>query len=117
MLTIASLAVFSRTKDYRATRFVQATAMVTLPFALQWVLGGYVASSAVSLWAFVGAIGTMFFFTPRESIPWFGGFVSLTIVSGLIDPALNPAPIPDSVRLAFFVLNVSGVSLTAYALL
>jgi class 3 adenylate cyclase len=41
------------------------------------------------------------------------------VVSGVLDPVLsaNPAPIPDSLRTAFFVLNVSGVSLTVYLLL
>jgi class 3 adenylate cyclase len=93
--------------------------MTLLPFLLQWTLGGYVASSAVSLWGLVAAVGTLFFFTTAESIPWFGLFVGLTVFSGLIDPvvAANPAPIPDPIRTAFFVLNVTGVSLTVYVLL
>jgi class 3 adenylate cyclase len=116
---IASLAVFARTRSYSFFRFSQALLMTLLPFALQWTLGGYVASSAVSLWALVAAIGTLFFFTPSGSLPWFLAFLALTIVSGFLDPVLSraPAAIPDSVRVAFFVLNVSGVSLTAYMLL
>jgi adenylate cyclase len=90
-----------------------------LPFLLQWTLGGYVASSAVSLWALVAAIGTLFFFTARGSIPWFLAFLGLTVASGLLEPlvARSPAPIPGGIRTAFFVLNVTGVSLTAYLLL
>jgi class 3 adenylate cyclase len=78
-----------------------------------------VASSAVSLWALVAAIGTLFFFTVAGSIPWFAAFIGLTILSGLIDPIISadPAPIPDGLRTAFFVLNITGVSLTAYLLL
>jgi class 3 adenylate cyclase len=93
--------------------------MTLLPFLLQWSLGGYVASSAVSLWALVAAVGTMFFFTAAGSIPWFGLFLGLTAVSGLFDPIVsaNAGPIPDPTRTAFFVLNVSGVSLTVYVLL
>jgi adenylate cyclase len=117
--SVASLAVFARTKSYRFLRTSQAAMMMFLPFLLQWTLGGYVASSAVSLWALVAAIGTLFFFTAAESIPWFGAFLGLTLVSGLLDPSLSrsPAPIPDGIRVAFFVLNVTGVSLTAYVLL
>jgi hypothetical protein len=117
--SIASLAVFARSKSYRILRFSQAAMMTLLPFLLQWTLGGYVASSAVSLWGLVAAVGTLFFFTTAESIPWFGLFVGLTVFSGLIDPvvAANPAPIPDPIRTAFFVLNVTGVSLTVYVLL
>jgi class 3 adenylate cyclase len=115
----ASLVVFARTKSYRFFRFSQASMMTVLPFLLQWTLGGYVASSAVSLWALVAAIGTLFFFTADESIPWFVAFLGLTLVSGLLEPIVSQsaAAIPDLVRIAFFVLNVTGVSLTAYVLL
>jgi class 3 adenylate cyclase len=117
--SVVSLIAFARSKSYRMLRFSQAAMMTLLPFLLQWSLGGYVASSAVSLWALVAAVGTMFFFTASESIPWFGLFVGLTVASGLLDPivAADPASIPDSIRTAFFVLNVTGVSLTVYVLL
>jgi class 3 adenylate cyclase len=117
--SIASLAIFARTKSYRFLTTSQAAMMTVLPFLLQWTLGGYVASSAVSLWALVAAIGTLFFFTAAESIPWFAAFIGLTLFSGLLDPTLSrsPAPIPAGIRTAFFVLNVTGVSLTAYVLL
>ena len=119
LASVASLIVFARTKSYRFFRFSQAMMMTLLPFLLQWTLGGYVASSAVSLWALVAAIGTLFFFTADESIPWFVAFLALTLLSGLLEPILsqNPATIPDPIRTAFFVLNVTGVSLTAYVLL
>jgi class 3 adenylate cyclase len=117
--SIASLVVFGRSKSYSFFRFSQAAMMTTLPFLLQWTLGGYVASSAVSLWALVASIGTLFFFTAAESIPWFVVFLALTAVSGLLEPALagRSAAIPDGVRIPFFVLNVTGVSVTAYLLL
>jgi adenylate cyclase len=111
--------VFARSKNYRFFRFSQAAMMTVLPFLLQWTLGGYFASSGVSLWALVAVIGTLFFFTADESIPWFIAFVALTLVSGLLEPFLSAssAPIPDAVRIAFFVLNITGVSVTAYLLL
>lgn len=117
--SIASLAVFARTKNYRFFRSSQAAMLTLLPFLLQWTLGGFLASSAVSLWALVAAFGTLFFFTATESIPWFAAFLGLTVVSGIIEPLVSarPAAIPDVVRTAFFVLNVSGVSITAYVLL
>lgn len=117
--SVASLLVFARTKSYRFFRFSQAVMMTLLPFALQWVLGGYAASSVVSLWALIAAIGTLFFFTANESIPWFVVFLGLTLLSGILEPTLSrsPAAIPDVLRIAFFVLNVTGVSLTAYLLL
>ncbi|MEW6224498.1 MAG: adenylate/guanylate cyclase domain-containing protein [Chloroflexota bacterium] len=117
--TVVSLVVFARTKSYRFLRGSQAAMMTALPFLLQWSLGGFVASSAVCLWALIAAVGTLFFYTASESFPWFGAFVGLAVASGLIDPLLaqQPAPIPDHVRTAFFVLNIVGVSLVVYAML
>src|SRR5688500_6955351 len=69
VVSIASLAVFARTKDYRFFRVSQLVLIIALPFLLQWSLGGYVASSAVSLWALVGAFGSLFFYSPRAAIP------------------------------------------------
>lgn len=117
--SIGSLAVFARTKSYPFFRGTQTAMMTILPFLLQWTIGGYVASSAVSLWALVPAIGTLFFYTPSASIPWFMAFLGLSVVSGVIDPLLaeRAASVPEGVRVAFFVLNVGGVSVTAYVLL
>jgi class 3 adenylate cyclase len=119
VVSLASLAVFARTKSYRFLRLTQASLMTLLPFLLQWILGGYVASSAVSLWALVAAFGSLFFFSVDASIPWFVAFAALTVISGIFEPILaqNAAPIPDPIRVAFFVLNVTGVAFTAYLLL
>ena len=78
--TVASLALFARTKDYRFFRASQLVLIMLLPFLLQWSLGGYVASSAVSLWALVAALGALFFYSAREAIPWFVAFIVLTVV-------------------------------------
>jgi adenylate cyclase len=117
--SIVTLIAFARTKDYRFFRFSQIVLIFLLPFLLQWNLGGYVASSAVSLWALVGVFGALFFYSARGAIPWFVVFVLLTVFSGLIDPRLaeHAAAIPTNVQVAFFVLNILGVSVTAYLLL
>jgi class 3 adenylate cyclase len=117
--SILTLLIFSRTKDFRSFRFSQIVLILALPFILQWSLGGYIASSAVSLWALVGVFGALFFYSARGAVPWFLVFVGLTIVSGLVDRnmASHAAAIPSGIQVAFFVLNVLGVALTAFLLL
>lgn len=117
--SVVSLITFAWTKGYRLFRFSQIVLMTLLPFLLQWSLGGYVASSAVSLWALVAVFGALFFYGARQAVPWFAAFIALTIVSGVADPRLaqSPAVIPTGVQVAFFVLNILGVSVTAYLLL
>ena len=51
-----------------------------LPFALQWSLGGFANSSAVSLWAFTSPVGALLFVGARQAVPWFVGFAGLVAV-------------------------------------
>jgi class 3 adenylate cyclase len=89
--------------------------MLALPFALQWSLGGFVAASAVGLWALISPLGAMMF--GARALPWFGGFLALLGISALLEVGLTPAQVPAPVRLAFFVLNLGAPSLTVFVLL
>jgi adenylate cyclase len=119
LASAAAVYTFTRTCRYSLFRRSQLWMCLLLPFALQWSLGGFENSSAVSLWAFTSPLGALLFVGARQAVPWFVGFVGLIMVSGLIDPALaSGAPhIPTGVVVAFFVLNVGGVTTTAYVLL
>ena len=117
-MVIAALFILghSRTGSYRAFRFSALLMMVTFPFLLQWSLGGFANSSLVGLWAVTAPVAAMFFAGPRDSIPWFGGFAALVVVSVLLDPALadSPPDVPEGVRVVFFGLNLLAVSTTIF---
>jgi adenylate cyclase len=119
LASTASIYTFARTRRYRLFRTSQLWMSLLLPFALQWSLGGFANSSAVSLWAFTCPVGALLFVGARQAVPWFVGFGALVAFSGAIDPALAAsAPhIPSGIVVAFFVLNILGVSTTAYVLL
>jgi class 3 adenylate cyclase len=119
LASLASICTFARTYRYRLFRRSQLWLTLLLPFALQWSLGGFANSSAVSLWAFTAPLGALLFVGASEAVPWFLGFVALVVVSAAIDPTLAAdAPyIPRGVVVAFFALNIAGVAATAYLLL
>jgi class 3 adenylate cyclase len=64
-------------------------------------------------------LGALLFVGTRRAVPWLAAFAALVVVSGVFDPALAArAPhIPNGLVVAFFVLNVVGVTSTAYVLL
>jgi len=119
LATVVTLVAFLRTGRFRALAIMHLVLMLFLPFLLQWSLGGFVESSAVSLWAFVAPLCAMMFFGGRAAVPWFGAFVGLIVVSALIDGSLTRETdaIPGDLALAFFVLNVVGVATTTFVLL
>jgi class 3 adenylate cyclase len=117
--SVCGLVLFARTRRWTLFRTSQLALMLALPFLLQWSLGGFVASSAVALWAVVAPFGALTFDDARKAVFWFAAFVALLALSAAIDPALSSdAPdIPTAVTVAFFALNIGGVSLTAFMLL
>jgi guanylate cyclase len=119
LASLASIYTFARTRRYRLFRASQLWLSLLLPFALQWSLGGFENSSAVSLWAITSPLGALLFVGARQSIRWFAGFVGLIALSTAIDPALaaDAPTIPSAVVLTFFALTILGVATTTYALL
>jgi guanylate cyclase len=119
LASAVSIVAFARSRRYLVFRRSQLLMSLVFPFVLQWSLGGFENSSAVGLWGVTSPLGALLFAGARASIPWFAGFIGLVAVSVAIDPALaDSAPaIPTGVTVAFFGLNIAGVSATAYALL
>jgi adenylate cyclase len=119
VVSLVSLIVFSRTKRVRVFRVSQLAMILVLPFLLQLSLGGFVPSSGVILWALIAPIGALMFLGAMRSLRWFVAYGALVVIAGLLQPAL-PAPdppVPQAVIVAFFVMNILGVSTTAFLLL
>ncbi len=119
VVSILGLAWFRRSHDLRRFGASQVLLMLVLPFLLQWTLGGFENASAVMIWAFVAPMAAMVILDVRAAAVTFAAFAVLTVVSGLIDPALAAAatPIPDAVRQTLFVLDILGVSFVTFVVL
>ncbi|HEX2029225.1 MAG TPA: adenylate/guanylate cyclase domain-containing protein, partial [Nitriliruptorales bacterium] len=115
VVSVASLVVYRARPRFQLLRTVQLALMLALPFALQWALGGFVASSAVALWALASPMGAVFL--GARPWPWLAAFLIFLGTSGALEAGLDPAPIPDHVRATFFVLNLGAPSLTVFLLM
>lgn len=119
VISVIGLAHLARTGNFAPFRVSQLTAMLILPFVLQWTLGGFVNSSAMMIWAFTSPLAALVLVGRRQAALYFAGYVVLTAVSGVLDPAMAAAAVPvaPELRLLFFVLNIGAVSLVVYAVL
>jgi len=115
VVSIVSLVALARSGRFEVFRASQLALIMLLPMLLQWSLGGFASSSAVMLWALISPLAALVL-APRP-LPWFVAYLTLTAVSGLLEPFLSPASIPATVNVMFFVLNVGAVSLVVYFLL
>lgn len=115
VITVAGLIFLARTGRFQLFQNLQLGLMLALPALLQWSLGGFRSSSGVLLWSLTAPLGALVF-TSRPG-PWFVGYLALTAASGLLEPFLTPAAIPQWLNITFFVLNIGAVSGVVYYLL
>ncbi|MFI5281961.1 MAG: adenylate/guanylate cyclase domain-containing protein [Candidatus Dormibacterales bacterium] len=118
VLSLISVVVFTITRRYDVFRFMQLSLMLVLPFALMVVLGGFVPSSVVALWAFVAPLGALAFASPREALRWFALYVALVVTVGVFGGSLRTANhLPEGLVRTMFVVNIAAVSIAAFAAL
>jgi adenylate cyclase len=117
VVCVANLAVFARTKRYRFFRTSQLALGLMLPFLLQLSMGGFLSSSGIVLWSFTAPLGALLFSSRGDAIRWFAAFIGVVGLSAVLDPLLTPAEIPSTIVIAFFALNILGVTGTSYVLL
>ena len=116
-VSVANLAVFAKTKRYRVFRTSALALALVLPFVLQVSLGGFLPSSGVVLWSFTAPLGALLFSSRTDATRWFAAFLGVIGLSAALDPFLTPADIPHGIVIAFFALNILGVTGTSYLLL
>ena len=119
LATVVGLVVLARTRRFGVFRTTQLVAFLVLPALLQVSLGGFVASSAMILWAIFTPLAALALQGLRRSVVWFVAFFAELVVLALLDPRLSqdPAALPTGFVITFFVLNVMGLTLSTYVML
>jgi guanylate cyclase len=119
VITVVGLLVLSRTGNFAVFRTTQLVAFLVLPALLQASLGGFVASSGMVLWAIFVPLAALALLGVRRSVGWLVAFFVAVVTLALLDPRLSehPAVLPTGFVVVFFVLNVGGVTISAYAML
>ncbi len=118
LLSAVNIAAFRLLGGYRRFSFVQLLLTILLPFLLLLTLGGFVSSSAVVLWSLIAPLGALLILPWREARLWFAAFLLVVVASGVLDPLIRrPTNFTPELGIAFFVMNILGVSLAAFVLL
>lgn len=118
-LSAITVFLYYRFGRLHAFAHVQLALILFVPFAMQWSIGNFVNSSGVSLWGLMAPVGAVTVLGTRESLPWFFGWVFMTVMAGVFDFLLAaPGTRVDLPTISvFFVLNFVAVSVMIYALL
>ena len=112
-ISILNLIHLYYTKDVNPFFVIQLTLVLLLPFLLMWSLGGFATGSYVMIWAFYAPIIAMIYKANSNARKLFYLFLSLLLVSTLIDrwlTSMNLNVMPQIAIELFFLLNaVAGL--------
>jgi signal transduction histidine kinase len=118
VLSGANLLVLRRTHRFRWYQTTELALIVALPFLLQLALGGYVAGSAVVLWAILGPLFAVMYASERVAAAWSAVFLAVVVIAGAAQPSLDPGDeLPHWLISLFFVMNIGAVSTIALVIL
>src|SRR5260370_8307079 len=118
VLSLLSIVMLTVTRRYDVFRFTQLSLMLALPFALMVVLGGFVPSSVVVLWAFFAPLGALAFASPREALRWFVAYLVLILAVGIFGVRLRTANnLPAGLVGSMFIVTITPVSIVVFVAL
>ncbi len=119
VISYASLLIFYRYQKFKYFIFTQLIMLLVMPFFMQWVIGGYQASSGIAIWAILSPIGALMILGTSQSTAWFLLFALLACLSWFLNDQfmLNSLPIPADIKDTFFLMNIMGTTCILYAVM
>lgn len=119
VFSYTSLLIFYRLRRFEYFTFTQLVMLLVMPFFMQWVIGGFEASSGMAIWALLSPVGALMMLSVSQSTPWFVLYVALAGVSWYLNSifASNALPIPSHVKNIFFVVNLAGLATVLYSVM
>ncbi len=113
-----SLIYLMATRRYEDYRFSQLVLILALPALLMASLGGYESASAVIIWSFLCPMGALVFAGRAAARRWMLLYLGSLVLGGVLHPALAAENrLPDSIQIAFYVLNLGAVCTIIFVLL
>jgi guanylate cyclase len=118
-ISVASLVVFARTKNFRFLLVVQLLDILVAPTAGgQMLVGGFLPSGAVGLWGILAPLGALVFLEVRRAVRWFVAFVLVFLLTGILGELLfADADLPLWFTSTMLALNIVGAASIAFMLL
>ena len=120
VFTAFNFFLFYKTKNFAITRFFQVFISLCLPFLFQWLLGGFVSSGSIMIWAMLALTGAMTFEQLNSSIKWLIAYILLVILSSIADGYFREnfyLNMSQSINTMFFGINIGVVSLVVFGLM
>ena len=118
-ISVASLVVFARTRNFGFLLMVQLLDILIAPTAGgQMLVGGFLPSGGVGLWGILAPLGALVFLDVPRAVRWFFAFIVVFLLTGIAGELFFPdADLPVWFTSTMLALNVVGVASISFMLL
>jgi adenylate cyclase len=117
-VSVGSLVVFARTRNFRLLLVAQLLDILVTTTAGEMLAGGFLPSGGVGLWGILAPLGALVFLEVRQAVRWFGAFLLVFLLLGILGEILFPdADVPVWFTTTMLALNVIGTGSVAFTLL
>jgi adenylate cyclase len=117
-VSVAAIAVFSRTRDAEGLLRVELLDILLAPTISMAFVGGFIASGGVGLWGILAPLGALVFEGARSGVRWFAAFVAVFLVSGIVgEISGGQSDLPTWFESAMIALNITVGGTIVFTLL
>ena len=118
VVSLGSLVVFARTRNFHFLLVTQLLDILFTTTAGQMLVGGFLPSGGVGLWGILAPLGALVFLEVRQAVRWFGAFLLVFLLLGLAGEVLfSDADLPVGFTSTMLALNIVGAGSIAFTLL
>jgi adenylate cyclase len=117
-VSIASILVFARTRDFGLLVNIQLAAIALAPTLSMVPIGGFLPTGGVGLWGIMAPLGALVFQGLGSAIRWFVAWLALFLGSGVAAVVLaTDSPMPEWFSSLMLALNISVGGVIVFTLL
>ena len=118
VISVASIAVFARTRDFGLLLNIQLLDIAMAPTLSMIFIGGFLPTGGVGLWGILAPLGALVFRGVGSGIRWFVLWLLLFLGSGLAAILLGGrSPLPEWFSSLMLALNISVGGMIVFTLL
>jgi guanylate cyclase len=88
-ISLGSVVLFARTRDFGQLLRIQQVAILLAPTLSMIPLGGFLGAAGVGIWGIVAPMGALVFGGVRSGVRWYGAFVGIFLASGIAGTVLG----------------------------
>jgi signal transduction histidine kinase len=104
-------------KNHYYVIYAQIICIIYIPSLIQWSLGSAYNSGFVMVWAFLGPICALMFFSVKKAVFWLTIYLSNLVISVIFNDFFvsHVQFIAESTKLFFFIMNLGFASIVVFA--